>query len=83
MNKFIEVFRNSHKSCEQKQTTTRRMTLIHELDNDRDRYDRQVRTIGRDAMQKILQSKTLIVGMGGLGAEIGMFIVAGQLGTMK
>ena len=49
------------------------MTNVHEQTNEeRDRYDRQARTIGRDAMQKILASKTLIVGMGGLGAEIGM-----------
>jgi ubiquitin-activating enzyme E1 len=45
------------------------------LDCDRDRYDRQARTIGRDAMQRILRSKTLIVGMGGLGAEIAKNLV--------
>jgi len=44
-------------------------------DRERDRYDRQARTIGREAMQKILASKTLIVGMGGLGAEIAKNLV--------
>lgn len=39
------------------------------------RYDRQERTIGKDAMQYIFNTKCLIVGLNGLGAEVAKNLV--------
>jgi molybdopterin/thiamine biosynthesis adenylyltransferase len=58
---------------QQQETTT--TILMTDIQDERDRYDRQIRTIGRDAMQKILQSKTLLCGMNGVGAEIAKNLV--------
>lgn len=38
-----------------------------------DRFDRQERTIGREAMRQLFHTRILLVGLGGLGVEIGRF----------
>jgi molybdopterin/thiamine biosynthesis adenylyltransferase len=40
---------------------------------DLDKYDRQARVIGVEAMKRIKESKILIVGLGGLGVETGLY----------
>jgi molybdopterin/thiamine biosynthesis adenylyltransferase len=39
--------------------------------DDKGRYDRQERVIGKEAMKRLSETKILIVGLGGLGIETG------------
>jgi molybdopterin/thiamine biosynthesis adenylyltransferase len=40
--------------------------------DEKSRYDRQERVIGKEAMKRLSETKILIVGMGGLGVETGL-----------
>lgn len=37
-------------------------------------YDRQIRVISYEAMEKIIETNVLIIGLSGVGAEIGILI---------
>ncbi|RVU85373.1 molybdopterin-synthase adenylyltransferase MoeB [Leucothrix sargassi] len=50
----------------------------------RKRYDRQIRlpSITEKGQQKLLDSKALIIGMGGLGSPVTMYLAAAGIGTL-
>ncbi len=50
-----------------------------------ERYDRQIMLaeIGRDGQEKLLRSKILVAGAGGLGSPIAIYLAAAGIGTIK
>ncbi len=53
-------------------------------DTEKQRYDRQIRIsgFGEDAQARLLESRALIVGMGGLGSPAAMYLAACGTGTL-
>lgn len=58
---------NSHK-----QNMTTPTSAHHTADFDEKLYDRQIYVIGHEAMKRMAKSNVLVVGLGGLGVEVGM-----------
>ena len=52
--------------------------------NQIDRFSRQIilRDIGTSGQKRIIQSKALIIGMGGLGCPVAEFLVRAGIGTL-
>jgi ubiquitin-activating enzyme E1 len=46
---------------------------MSKVEIDEQLFNRQLYVLGHEAMQKIAQSSVLIVGLGGLGVELGNF----------
>ena len=48
------------------------------------RYSRQIMlpAIGIEGQEKLLQSRTLIIGLGGLGSPVAMYLAAAGFGTL-
>ncbi len=47
-----------------------------------ERYDRQIRVFGREAQEKLLRSRVLVVGAGGLGSIVLYYLVAAGVGEI-
>ncbi len=55
------------------------------LSNFRERYSRQIRLpqIGLEGQERLRDSSVLVVGMGGLGSPVGLYLAAAGVGSMK
>lgn len=54
-------------------------------DNFTERYSRQIRLpqIGLEGQERLRDSSVLIIGMGGLGSPVGLYLAAAGVGTMR
>lgn len=48
----------------------------------RDRYDRNLRALGEDAQARLLASRVLVVGAGGLGSPVLLYLAAAGVGAL-
>ena len=46
------------------------------------RYDRQVMIFGKEAQKKLKKAKVAIVGLGGLGSPISIYLTAERIGQL-
>ncbi len=53
-------------------------------EKEKSRYSRQIRLsqIGEAGQQKLLDSTVLIIGMGGLGSPVAMYLAAAGIGSL-
>lgn len=60
------------------------VTIIHMNEQEKIRYSRQIRLnqIGELGQQKLLDSTALIIGMGGLGSPVAMYLAAAGIGRL-
>ncbi len=57
--------------------------MIYLTKQELERYDRQLRIFGIKAQERLKSSKVTIVGLGGLGCALALYLTAAGIGTLK